>query len=466
MAEPNEKMNEEIKKWFEENCESVIDLTYDLWSHPELAYFEHYGCEAVAAFMRKEGFNVKKVAAEAFEDAKVKPNCVIATWGEGKPVIGILGELDSLPSLGQEAVPYRKPISGPGHGCSHNLMGGGCVAAAAALKAAMEKEGLRGTVKLVDCPAEEAGDGKVRLAKKGVFSDMDVCLSYHPDNSCFSFDPWECMAIVCLDIEFHGIAAHAAMAPWSGRSALDAAELMNIGVQYLREHITPDCSLHYVYCDGGAAPNIVPDHASLDYYVRAADEHLDDLLRRVIQIAKAAALMTDTEMEWHIKNATSGFISNVTLNNVVYDAARKIPKLAFSEEDYDFARTIYRNATGKEPPEESEQLISTVLKAPCDETVFEAGSTDVGDVSHIVPVMHLKGGGRVLGLPSHHWTVTATAGMSIGQKAMLYSYQILAQAGYDMVKDPRLIVAVRKEFQEKNREPYISRENRDYSELR
>ena len=247
---------------------------------------------------------------------------------------------------------------------------------------------------------------------------------------------------------------------------MDAAELMNVGIQYLREHITPDCSLHYIYRDAGTAPNIVPDHASLDYYVRAADGNLDDLLRRVIQVAKGAELMTETKMEWHIRNATSGFIPNIALNHIVYNAALKIPKLEFCEEDYEFAREIYRNATGKEPPEEREELISTTLKEPCDETVFQTGSTDVGDVSHIVPVMHLQGSGRVMGLPSHHWTVTATAGMGIGQKAMLYSYKILAQAGYDMVKNPSLVETVRREFMKKSKEPYESREDRDYSELK
>lgn len=459
-------MNDSIKTWFEENSQLVVDLSYDLWSHPELAYNEHHACRTVAEFMRKQGFSVREVAAEAFNATEAEPNCVIAVWGKGRPVIGILGELDCLPGLGQEAVPYHKPIPGPGHGCSHNLMGAGCVAAASALKAAMEQEGLQGTIKMVDCPAEEAGDGKVRLAKQGVFSDMDVCLSYHPNNTSFEFDAWECMAIMHLEIEFHGVASHAAMNPWNGRSALDAAELMNVGIQYLREHITPDCSLHYIYRDAGTAPNIVPDHASLDYYVRAADGNLDDLLRRVIQVAKGAELMTETKMEWHIRNATSGFIPNIALNHIVYNAALKIPKLEFCEEDYEFAREIYRNATGKEPPEEREELISTTLKEPCDETVFQTGSTDVGDVSHIVPVMHLQGSGRVMGLPSHHWTVTATAGMGIGQKAMLYSYKILAQAGYDMVKDPSLVETVRREFMKKSKEPYESREDRDYSELK
>lgn len=456
-------MNEAIKAWFEQNSQSVVDLTYDLWSHPELAFHEFHACQSVSAFLRTQGFTVKEVAAETYGDSNAKPNTVIATWGCGKPVIGILGELDGLPGLGQEAVPYPKPIAGPGHGCSHNLMGGGCVAAASALKYAMEREGLSGTVKLVDCPAEEAGSGKVFLARNGVFSDIDVCLSYHPDNSPFIFDAWECMAVTHLQFEFHGIAAHAAMMPWKGRSALDAAELMNIGVQYLREHITDDCSLHYVYRDGGEAPNIVPEHAALDYYVRAADENLDDLLRRVSIIAKGAAMMTETSVKWQIKSATCGFIPNIALNHIVYEAAKKIPVLKFTEDDYEFARVIYENATGNQAPEESEELIATVLKPPCDKVTFTPGSTDVADVSHIAPVMHLTGSGRVMGLPSHHWTVTATAGMGIGQRAMLYSYKVLAQAGYDLIKNPQAIAIVQKEFQERNNKPYISRMDREYT---
>ena len=453
-------MNDEIRKWFEENGQAVIDLTYDLWSHPELAYHEYHGCRAVAEFMRKQGFTVETRAAEDFFNKEAEPNTVIATWGFGKPVIGILGELDGLPGLGQEAVPYPKPIEGPGHGCSHNLMGGGCVAAAAALKAAMEKEGLKGTVKLVDCPAEEAGSGKVDLARNGVFDDMDLCLSYHPDNSPFLFDAWECMAVLHMNVQFRGISAHAAMMPWKGRSALDGAELMNIGVQFLREHMTQDCSLHYVYRDGGMAPNIVPEYASLDYYVRAADENLDDLLRRVLLIAKGAAMMTETEVSWDIKSATCGFIPNITLNHIVYEAAKKIPALRFTEEEYDFARQMYKNATGLDAPEEAEQVIATGLKPPCDQIKFTPGSTDIADVSHIIPVMHLTGSGRVMGLPSHHWTVTAAAGMGIGQKAMLFSYKVLAQAGYDILKNPDALEAVKKEFRQRCTEPYVSRMER------
>ena len=458
-------MNETIGTWFEENQKAVINLTYDLWSHPELAYHEYHACQAVAKFMREQGFFVETKAAEAFHDNEAEPNTVIATWsqGSGGPVIGILGELDGLPGLGQEAVPYQKPVEGPGHGCSHNLMGGGCVAAASALKYAMEKEGLAGTVKLVDCPAEEAGSGKVYLARNGVFDDMDVCLSYHPDNSPFIFDAWECMAVAHLTVEFFGVAAHAAMMPWEGRSALDGAELMNLGVQYLREHVTSDCSLHYVYKDGGMAPNIVPEHAALDYYVRAADKNLDDLLRRVFLIAKGAAMMTETKVRWRLESATSGFIPNITLNHAVYEAAKKIPPLTFNEEDYTFAQTMYQNATGQEAPKTKEQLIATELKPPCDEIKFTPGSTDVADVSHIVPVMHLTGSGRVMGLPSHHWTVTATAGMSIGQKAMIYSYKVLAQAGYYLVKSPQAVEDVRKEFYERNQNPYVSRMDLDYN---
>ncbi|MGI6096855.1 MAG: amidohydrolase [Dethiobacteria bacterium] len=450
-------MNEAIKEWFDRYPEETIALTYDLWSHPELGLKEYHACKAVAKFMRKQGFEVKEVAAEDYHNPKAEPNTVIATWGSGKPVIGIIGELDALPDLGQEAVPYHAPIPGPGHGCSHNLMGGGSVSAASALKYAMEKEGLKGTVKFVDCPAEEIGCGKVHLARNGVFSDMDICLSYHPDNSEFIFDASEFAAVTTVIFEFTGIATHAAVKPWDGRSALDAAELMNIGVQYLREHITEDCSLHYIYTNGGQAPNIVPKYAALKYFIRAKEENIDDLMRRVFLIAEGAAKMTETSVRWHIHNATHGFIPNKALNRIVYEAAKKIPPLKYTEEDYEFARTMFKNFTGRAPPKDKEQLIATTLREPTGHATYCKGSNDISDVSHIVPVTHVRGGGRVIGLPSHHWTVTASAAVGIGQKAMLFAYKFIAQAGYDCLTNPELLKKVRDEFESLNLPPYRSR---------
>lgn len=458
-------MNGYIKEWFDKEENSVIELSDELWSNPEVSYKEYHACEVVSDFMRKQGFKVSNYAAEDFKNPDARPNTVIATWGEGRPIIGILGEMDGLPGLGQQNVPYEKSIAGPGHGCGHNLIGGGCVAAASALKNAMEKEGLSGTIKLVDCPAEEVGSGKVDLAKNGVFSDMDVCLSYHPDNTDFIFDAWECQAIVHMIIKYSGKSSHAAMAPWKGRSALDAAELMNIGVQYLREHITQDCSLHYVYRHAGDSPNIVPNKAILDYYIRASDENLDDLLSRVLLIVNGAAMMTETKAEWEILSGTYGFIPNIELNHAVYNSARKIPPLEFTDEEYDFASIIYQNVMGKDAPKKKEDLLPTKLKPPCDEVEFTYGSTDVADVSHIVPVMHLTGSGRVKDLPSHHWSVTSVSGMSIGHKAMIYGYKIIAQAGYDLLTNPEVLKKVKEEFSERNGKEYIYKVDRDYSRI-
>lgn len=450
-------MNNAIKEWFDKYSEETVALTYDLWSHPELGLKEYHACKSVAAFMRKQGFDVKEVAAEDYTNPDAKPNSVIATWGSSKPVIGILGELDALPGLGQEAVPYKSPIPGPGHGCSHNLMGGGSVAAASALKYAMEKEGLKGTIKFVDCPAEEIGCGKVHLAKNGVFNDMEVCFSYHPDNSAFIFDASAFAAVTDVTFEFTGIATHAAVKAYDGRSALDAAELMNVGMQFLREHVTDDCCYHYIYTDGGQAPNIVPEYAALNYFIRAKDENIDDLMCRVFLVAKGAAQMTETSVKWKVNSATHGFVPNNSLNHIVYEAATKIPPIEYADKDYQFAKTMIENFTHKDAPTEHEELIATTLVAPTGFAPYCKGSNDISDVSHIVPVTHVRGGGRGLGLPSHHWTVTASAAVGIGQKAMLFAYKFVAQAGYDYLKDPQLIQKVQDEFKSRNVPRYVSR---------
>ena len=232
--------------------------------------------------MYKRQFNAKEPQSQS-----APHNTVYAKWGSGKPVIGILGELDSLKGLGQENVPYYSPVPGCGHGCGHNLIAGCGAAAASSLKFAAEREDLSGTIIYVGCPAEETLDGKVWLAKWGYFDDMDVCLMWHPGGHELKFAGYTNMALTSILFEYFGKTAHGVRA-WNGRSALDACELMNIGVNYLREHMTPECSIHYVYEDGGDMPNVVPEHASVFYYIRSRDEENRELVERV----KACLLYT------------------------------------------------------------------------------------------------------------------------------------------------------------------------------
>lgn len=307
-------MNEYLNEWYEKNESRVFDLMHDIWKHPELGFDTHYACQATAEFARQEGFSVEVRDAEDFDNPEAKPNTVIARWGEGKPVIGIVGELDALPNLGEkEGVCHYEPVPGPGHGCGHNMMAGGAAAAAAALKYAMEKEGLSGTVELIEAPAEEVGQGKYLLAEAGVFEGLDMALMWHSGPGLLWFDPKSGMVAFTVNFRFKGKAAHAAGFPYKGRSALAAVQLMNIGCEFLREHTQRHVLIHYCITDGGTAPNVVPDSAASKYMFRA-DKDFDacnDAFKRAVKIAQGAAMMTETEMEYEVESVVPEFYLNL-----------------------------------------------------------------------------------------------------------------------------------------------------------
>ena len=428
------EMNKNIEKWYELHTDEVNALSDDIWAHPEVGMQEHYAAKATAAFMRKYGFEVQELDAAMKGD---EPNCVIAKWGSGKPVIGIIGELDALPGLGQEAVPYPSPKPGPGHGCGHNLMAAGCGAAACALKETMEAEGLKGTIVYLGCPAEETFEGKVHMIHNHLFDGIDVCLAWHPMGGAPKAVEIRMNACTNMIISFKGRTAHAGGDPHNGRSALDAAELMNVGVQYLREHVTSDVRMHYIYLASGTAPNIVPDFASLNYFVRAQSaETCRDVVARVRKIAEGAAMMTETEVIFEQKAAAYDTMPNFTLNQAMYDSAIKIPEITYTEDEINFAKEVYRNATGKEADHD---LLPTTIAPPTGTITSGGGSTDVGDVSYIIPTVQFFGHCRLTGCPSHHWSTTACTGMSIGHKAQIYSGKVLAQNAYDLLHHPEII---------------------------
>lgn len=448
-------MNQWIRKWYEDNSAKIVELSNELWSHPESAFEEFYACQKTAEFMRDQGFDVQEYDVK---DGGGKPNCMIAKYGSGKPVIGILGEFDALSGLGQEAVPYRAPIQGPGHGCCHNLMGAGCAGAAAALKLAMEQEGIGGTVVYYGCPAEEVLMGKVLMASRGWFDELDLCLAWHPlatEMQVIDF-PW--LSQTSLYFTFHGTAAHAATYPEQGRSALDAAELMNVGVQFLREHVTDDVRMHYTFTAAGEKPNIVPDYAQLYYFIRSKNRDTnDDVVARVKDIARGAALMTGTTVEWSLDSACYNTFLNHRLNAAMYESALKIPPVEWTEQEQDFAQELYKNVAGKDP---NLTLLHTTVRKPIVEADPKpaTGSTDVGDVSHIVPTGQYMGLGMIPGLQNHHWNVTAVGGMSIGHKAELYAGKCIAQCAYDLFHSPEAIREMWDEFREarKDMKPYES----------
>lgn len=444
-------MNESISKWYDVHSKEVIALSQEMFDNPESALEEYFACKRTAAFMRTQGFEVKEVDAE---NKGGKENCVIATYGSGKPVIGILGEFDALNGLGQEAVPYKAPLKGPGHGCGHNLMGAGCAGATAALKAAVEAENLTGTIIYFGCPAEETLTGKALMVRDGYFKDVDLCFNWHPGPSGLGFMENILQANTNMLFSFHGTSSHAALMPEMGRSALDAAELMNTGVQYLREHVTDDVRIHYSYTAAGEKPNIVPDYAQTNYFIRASSRVVDDeVVERVKDVARGAALMTGTKVEWQLLSQVYETFANDEINNFAYESAKKIPPIEWDESDFEFAKTLYKNANGKEP---TFPLLGTSVIKPTGVHGQAFGSSDVGDVSHVVPTCQIGGQGLINGIPMHHWSVVSCAGSVLGHKGEIYAGKVVAQCAYDALKSPESIEKIWKEFREKRKDmaPY------------
>ncbi|MCD8197744.1 MAG: amidohydrolase [Lachnospiraceae bacterium] len=450
-------MNQSLQEWYDKNEDRVRALMHDIWKHPELGLKEHYSSRAAADFAKQEGFQVELCAAEDFNNPEAEPNTVIATWGNGKPVIGIVGELDALPNLGQESVPFHSPIEGPGHGCGHNLMAGGAMAAACALRYAMEKENLSGTVKLVEAPAEETGCGKSLLAENGVFSDMDMALMWHSGPGKLSFDPRPGQVAFRVKFEFFGKAAHAAGYPYKGRSALDAVQLMNMGCEFLREHTQRHVLIHYCITNGGVAPNVVPGYASSLYMFRADDDFdaCNDACQRAIRVAQGAAIMTDTEMKYEIESVVPKFYLNVPLCGYAYEAAQKIPPLTYNEEDYEAAIALYKNLhPDEELPENRNELLPVEYIPYSYKPSDHCSCTDAADMSYYCPTMHYWGLGKVKDAAGHHWNTTYCASNGIGEKAGIYGYKILAQTGYDALTNPEIVEKCWEAYREQNIPPH------------
>lgn len=446
-------MNRHLEEWYEKNETRARALMHDIWEHPELGLDTHYSARAAAAFVRAEGFLTELRAAEDFDNPEAEPNTVIATWGSGRPVIGIVGELDALPNLGQENVPHYAPLHGPGHGCGHNLMAGGAAAAACALRYAMEQEHLSGTVKLVEAPAEETGRGKYLLAEAGVFADMDMALMWHSGPGTLSFDPRGGQVAITAEFSFRGTSAHAAGYPYKGRSALDAVQLMNMGCEFLREHIQRHVLLHYCITNGGVAPNIVPDFASARYMFRADDDFdaCNDAFERAVRVAEGAAMMTDTKMNCQVESLVPKFYVNVPLCGYVYEAAKKVPPLTYDDADYENAKALYQvlHPDGT-LPENQEELLPTGYEPFSYARAARCSCTDAADMSYYCPTIHCWGLGKVKDAAGHHWNTTFCAGNGIGEKAGLYAYKIMAQTGYDALTNPEIVEKCWEEFKRQN----------------
>ena len=396
-----------IASWIDSHEAELIEAANYLHAHPELAYKEYLSCEYLGKFLERHGFEVtyKTAGIDTAFTAVWRSN---GATEDVKPVLGFLAEYDALAEIG--------------HACGHNLLGTGVCAAACALKADMEQTGAPGTIYVYGCPAEEIMSGKIIMNQHGVFDHLDVGIMWHPfDRNRVSNDIWQAQDI--KNYTFRGLSAHASKAPEAGRSALDACELMNIGVNYLREHVADDVRMHYAYNDNGIPANVVPDFAKTNYFIRASRrDRAEDASRRVDQCAHGAAMMTDTTVEIELVGSCMEMKVNRPLAEIYYDAMTRIPTPEYTEDELAFAAEITKEAglvnngvyfEGLEPLEDAPVPISI--------------GTDASEISHVLPLITLSAAIMCKGTPLHHWAAAKQAGMSIGHKGMRYAARCMAE---------------------------------------
>ncbi|HUF29601.1 MAG TPA: amidohydrolase, partial [Gemmatimonadaceae bacterium] len=407
----------------------------EIWSLAEVGYQEHRSSARLQTELKGAGFTVESGVAGL-------PTAFVASYGSGKPVIGVLAEFDALPGLSQGAVPVRKPLveHGAGHACGHHLFGTASAAAAIAVREWMAKSGQAGTLRVYGTPAEEGGGGKIYMVRAGLFDDVDVVLDWHPE-SRNDAGPGSSLANISGKFRFRGKAAHAAIAPWAGRSALDAVEAMNHMVNMMREHVPDGTRLHYIITSGGGAPNVVPDFAEAYYYARHPDSKVVfDLWARVELAAKGAAMGTETEVEVEVVNGVYALLPNETLARMVHANLHAVGGVHYTAEERAFAEQIAATLDGP-----TSDLAEAARVRPYGRS-DAAGSTDVGDVSWVVPNAGFGTASWVPGTSAHSWQAVAAGGMSIGHKGMIVAAKTLAMSVYDLFTTPGLITEARAEF--------------------
>jgi aminobenzoyl-glutamate utilization protein B len=457
-----------LSKWIDAKQKKFTEISDQIWRFAETRYRETQSAELLAETLDAAEFTVERGVAGI-------PSAFIASYGSGKPVVAILGEYDALPGLSQEAVPHQQPLEagGNGHGCGHNLLGTGSLAASLAVKEAIKAGNLPGTIRFYGCPAEEGGAAKAFMVKAGLFDDVDLSLTWHPSafNSSMSVN---LLARSAVYFRFHGQTAHAAIDPFNGRSALDAVELMNVGVNYLREHIIPDARIHYVITNGGGrAPNVVPAEAESLYYIRAPKtSQVQEIFERVKAVAQGAALMTGTESELEFHSGTSDLLINDTIADLLYEKMIQVGAPKFDQDEQRFAQELAQTfpkhspgafakllgADGAKIVAELKDtvLVEQIMPQPKTDVVMP-GSTDVADVSWVTPTGQIGATCQAIGTPGHSWQVVAQGGMSIGRKGMLFAGKVLALAAAEFLGNPDLLKQARKEFEERIKEtPYLS----------
>jgi aminobenzoyl-glutamate utilization protein B len=453
---------EEIWRLVDARKDDFEALSDRVWGMPELCYGEFRSCAEHTAMLEQHGFRVTRNVAGI-------PTAVVGEAGEDGPVIAILGEYDALPGLSQEAgVAEPKPLPGAGygHGCGHNLLGSASMLAATAVKDYLAAHGIKGRVRYYGCPAEEGGAAKGFMARAGAFSDVDVAISWHP--AAFAgVNEAVSLANTRIDFTFHGRASHAAAAPHLGRSALDAVELMNVGVNYMREHMPSDARIHYAVLDaGGIAPNVVQARAKVRYLIRARElPELTRLIERVRKVAEGAALMTETRVESQVVSAVSNLLANTPLERAMHDNLERIGPPPFDDADR-VAAAKFQATLSDEDIEAAYRRVGLPMQpgvSLCEQIVpLDAksapmmGSTDVGDVSWVVPTVQARGATYAIGTPGHSWQLTAQGKMPAAHKGMVHVAKVMAGTAVDVIQDDVLLARAKADHQGRiGRNPYV-----------
>ena len=459
-----------IENYLASNRNRFEEISTFIWQHPETRYLEFESSRFLADEFEKEGFTVQR-GIGGIETA------FSASFGEGKPVIGFLGEFDALAGLSQKAHSVsQEPLeSGSnGHGCGHNLLGTGSLAAAYAVKSYFEENGIKGTIVFYGCPAEEGGSGKTFMVREGVFDGLDAAFTWHPSyvNTIMSLSS---LANYQVYFRFKGIASHAANSPHLGRSALDAVELMNVGVNYLREHVIPEARMHYAITNsGGISPNVVQSEAEVLYLIRAPKvAQVDDIYKRVCKIAEGAALMTETEMSIVFDKACSNYEPNRVLESILFEKLQAAGPIHPTAEETTFAQGIWDSLSDGEKKnfvggmesfgysgdgsEFEGKFLSDIISGyePSDKTM--PGSTDVSDVSWVVPTAQLTAATSALGTPLHTWQMVTQGLSTFAHSGTLLAARTMAEAAIHLFENGSVLEAAKTEHEKRrSKEPYTN----------
>ena len=464
---------EKYTQLIEDSAEIFTDVSDRIWEFAELSVKEYRSCDLYVKVLKELGFEVTC----PFDNIET---AFIGKYGEGHPVIGILAEYDALSGLSQKGGSYvREEIvkNGSGHGCGHNMLGAGSLAAAYGIKKYLEDNPGKGTVIFYGCPGEEGGAAKAFFARDGVFSDTDIALTWHPGDAN-SVVSGTCNSCIQTEYSFKGIASHAAGAPERGRSALDAVQLMNMGVEFMREHIPDGDRLHYAITDtGGPSPNVVQPHAKVLYMVRSTwVKNALKLQERLDKMAVAASMMTETEMTKQFIDGCSNTVSNSVLEQLLYDNLKAVPLPRYTEEELDYAKHLYDAIEVKNPDLPgvsagmSKEIVEEIRKLSLDGTKVindfivpyehsdheSRGSTDVGDVSWCIPTAQIHTACFVSKSPGHSWQNVSCGKTSIGHKGLLLAAKVLCRSAIDLYEDHTIIERAKAEFEEKTKGGFLS----------